>query len=102
MENNQEQFLKIDDELQFLSEFVPGSLSEGPLQFFFKSSKNESWVLSLHEKQCKLEEQPIESNETFGCWAWDLMNNSWTLIQYSEIDSFQSWPPDDWADDPNS
>jgi hypothetical protein len=39
MENNEEQFLKIDDEILFLSQFVPGALAEGACQFFFKEIK---------------------------------------------------------------
>jgi hypothetical protein len=95
MENNEEQFLKIDDEILFLSQFVPGALAEGSCQFFFKEFKNDSWILTLNEQQCKLEEQPLGMDPGFGCWAWDLMNNCWKFIQYTEIDSFNSWPPKD-------
>lgn len=94
MENNEEQFMNVGDELEFLSNFVPGALSEGPLQFEFKGLKNQSWVLTLHEKQCKLEEQPLEMDPLLGCWAWDLMNNCWKFIQYQEIETFTTWPPE--------
>lgn len=97
MENNEEQFFKIDNEIQFLADFLPGALAEGPCQFFFKTFKNESWILTLNEKQCNLEEQPAEMDPMFGCWGWDLMNHCWKFIQYTEVESFETWPPKEWA-----
>ena len=100
MENNSIQFTEVKDEfdeLEVLAAIAPPALKEGAMLVEFKNSKNDnvrnSMILTLHEEDCPISEQPVAENPEDGVYAWSVRHGSWFYLKYADVDIFQNWPP---------
>ena len=100
MENNSIQFTEVKDEfdeLEVLAAIAPPALKEGAMLVEFKSSENETvrtaMVLTLHEDDCPIKDQPEADNPADGVWAWNVRAQAWIYLRYKDVDVFQNWPP---------
>jgi len=97
MENDDlsESFFNIQDEIKFLSEFLPSVLSEGAIAVELKKELYQGQdikiLLTLEETQCDLISKPADLPD--GVWAWSLSLNRWYHLKYTSIDTFETWPP---------
>lgn len=86
------------DPKEVLAETLPEFLAEGPLLVEFKSDLEDvknALIVTTSPEFCRVDDIPVDNCDRFNVWAWNLHKGGWVLIDLSEVDTVQNWPPQD-------
>ena len=83
---------------EVLAAVLPQALSDGAMLIELKETKDadikSAVILTLHEQQCPLSDQPTVEDPQDGVWAWNMLRGTWYYLQFSEVDAAGPFPPE--------
>jgi hypothetical protein len=90
--------INLPDSYEMLAKVMPSVLEEEILLVELKNNtSNESiksvMLLTLNPEFCDINTKPYEYEDEYHMWCWNLKRNQWILLDFSEVESAENWPP---------
>jgi hypothetical protein len=85
---------------EMLAEVLPGIMKEGAVLVEFKTNTPTtvgtvtSAILTLHPEECPIDQCPDDTDPNY-IWCWDLSQNTWFQLDFKQVETAQTWPPED-------
>jgi hypothetical protein len=87
---------------EMLASILPEILKEGAVLIEFKVNTPiadgtvPSAILTLHPDECPIDQRP-EDADTDNIWCWDIGQNNWFQLNFFQVETAQSWPPESFV-----
>ena len=88
----------LPESYETLADVMPGVLEEEVLLVELKNDTNDDSIksvmlLTLDPEFCDIDRKPVDGEDRYNIWCWNLNRRQWMLLDFREVESAENWPP---------